>query len=461
MDMVFGNFGDDDCGLGNPLDNLPQSRANECLDKGDLEGFCDIFESLPRPLDESTTYGFLHRCMDASVAVLQEIWASGTPLAKREWGMYVRYLEEAVEKDRADVLEWLRQTFFPSEDALQGILEMALLGGALSCVESLLPKKERWEASKPILMGWASQYTGNPTFDACVAAMAPYFLCDPQCKEDKTPYHPMITMNLAVQYPKCVSACSPCVNYLIARGDLSPKELDREIDCLSMITTALMDVSPVTPMPNATVQVGRHSTHMRLDLPEPTYAQVATTLDALLTHYPQVLKKWKARSLVAALALVERPQPLMLAWAQRLTGKNLVIMDYGMPWIDRERWLPSFEEGKVYENNLLSRWEERMPKGLSPVISVSNFPRHADCKDFLAVCKVVGQPPADELSCLARAILDLESDDPCFLQAIAPGGVLHRERTNYLNWLAEEGTDHRAHYLTTLTQFKEGKSYDL
>lgn len=192
-------------------------------------------------------------------------------------------------------------------------------------------------------------------------------------------------------------------------------------------------------------------------LPHIHYQEIAHFLNALLDKFPHFIKRQKARSLLVALALVDDPCPTILARAQALTGKQLVLDDLDFPWFEPMEG----QNTSLLQHSFYCHWTERLPSRLSPVFRYSAFEARHALEGLLTHSRPIGTPPKHYLSTLGEAIFELPEDHPLFDAALAEGGLLHKELNNFLIWLDYKRSTHRSRYLKAISTLEGGNDYEL
>lgn len=425
----------------NIFENKQLSPIIESMTHGQVQEVKEKLSALDQPLDQRGTYRLLTRCEEMPLAVVEQIVALGDPLDTLDEDDIFSLCNRYIQNDRADLLAYVFQHKLPAPYQLQQLLEKATLHASPSCLKLIITKPCQWQLNSTLRQAWVCIYGGNPTLDACIALLAPYFMdIDPH---EKIPLHPKLTPQDL--YFRCSAYSLGKFIATIPAGTTPKWLLGRFHDAsFAAIKTHIEDPQFCNHRDFDGVFL---SDRWIQPIPYPDMCQLmASAIDRL----PHLLRNRKIRSLITMLALNKNPDPAIVACARALPGKALVIQNSGDMWIE--------------EDGLLSRWKDIMPEKLVPTISRNEhyIGLHTNTlSQWLSLCKVSGAIPKGYISILATTVLELDHSNPTFLQALQPNGILHQERKALLSSLQEENTIKHENYLLILSMLSEGADYAL
>lgn len=398
----------------------------------------------------------------------------------------IRALSYLIKDDEADLFMCYLEKLDVPTDRYMDLLQISVAYLATDCMERLFALEYDWILSPCIYYGWVTQNLGVPKADSCARQIAMHFLPkevkDALRPEDPTPY-PM-------HNPKSMFAelaffgtskeffldyiafflSTPVMNHWIKNDLLEKFELNQLPEILEKgFHEAVVTMGggmrgeenggKTLGFSWYVEDIGFNTYYDSYAFKQtfPHYENLANVMECVLETYPDMIKKESVRSVVASMALVDRPTEAMLKRAANFTGKRLIIKDLLLPWFD---WSPC-QDRQLVEGDLFSRWEERMPKKLKPAFKHNDFSISLDVESWLEKCEVVGAPKGDSVTTLALSLIMLPCDSPCFLEALQEGGILHQQREKYWEWINVRKSDHRGHYLASITHLKESKTYEL
>lgn len=386
-------------------------------------------------------------------------------------------LQFFVEIDDWDSFQTLFDHFELPESSYQGFAHYAASQLSLGCLRSLFALDISYKLTPELYYHWVIQGLGNPRVDECARIIASQFTeWDP---EEPTPFplnDPVEICHYGSCPMDCLKAllCTPYMEHCLKQDFFYDFHMVAFLELLSVhFYRAVKPGLYISPsgfeatgvLPYNTLHYGAtlkdttylHFNFFPMELEDPTYEQITHLTNLILDKFPHLVKRVVTRSLLVSLALVDEPCPRILERVQKLTGKQLAITDLDLPWFE-------FHEGQntsLVKDTLYANWKERIPPKLYPVIRYSNFKLRHKPVGFLAHCTLLGSPNKVHLSDLGAAIFDLPLNHPLFESSLEEGGVLHRERTNFLLWLERRRTSHRGHYLKAISILQGGNDYEL
>lgn len=386
-------------------------------------------------------------------------------------------LHESAQYHQPDKMKWLLEQLpsevIEGENLLIRLMEVSLLYSSLDCIEYLLPLKEKWELTPMIGFVWALKDCANPLLDACIKKISPYF------NPDSDSAYPASLNFSSASWQKDVSDSDSCVQFLgTGRVDCSPLQRMAYFALTPFMTHCLEEDKLNKQEAKLLVTAMIYHAQSLMKNAKPSFQPEFTIIHGILDNAPEIYqndqrlnenfllllekfphfltKNEEARCLLTALALTQDPHPEILALAENLTGTQLVITNYEFPWFG---YYCAFGD---LENQLFSRWEERMPAKLKPVIKYKDFQGDMfTVTDWLERCEVVGKPPKNKLSSLAQLLIEFPSDSPYFIEQLKPNGILSRERKLVFQRLFANKREYRSHYLMALAVLQEENKYEL
>ncbi len=467
--------------------NIAVNRCEKYLSSGEYEKFLQVFKE---DLHPSQRHGYLsnmfrnkhlpHTAMKPLFTFL------GVEIDWVEEEHLFQVYQRVLEQDDVETLIWILSERADAFLLYQELLESALFRGAVRCLAHLVTLEYLWELTSNIALIWASQQCGEPNIDQCIALIAPLFL-PPAVLENldpfaTIPYPEEMTLDL-IAGEKPGRSGREAISYLLAttpfmRHSLQTSQLTQQntLDlALALEQRAQLILSQEGRFEGDKVHCSVAGQSFTIWDNPGELEQVVETLHLLLTQHPKILRRQGVRCTVVALALVAKPDPRMVEWAQKLPGKQLVICNYNFPWFILDfsgnletDYNPSYfvaTTGAIQEvvgvSGLMAQWETRMPSHLYPVIHRDKFPFNEPAMIWLEYCKVIGEPKSHELSTLGYLLVQYDYDHPVFLDALKPGGVLEVEREAYFHWLSENGEKRRGHYLMSISLLGKENNYAL
>ncbi len=361
------------------------SRRKELFSPADAYRLC--LEAIQARLTPRAIAALLDHCPPAEAFCLpQESWTG--------FSSHLRALtEEACRYSRADVLDQLlRRGADPlSPSSCGSLLTTAILLGSLPCTRRLL-QEERLDTT--MTRGLLELWAGSPA-----ARSSAVYRC------------------LRLAAPRLTGRTYPRRGLVPLLLQLRPEHAAAAGN-LPLFCRICQSPDPVTEEEGEAAVNGLFSCGAPL-------TQLSRPLDALFTACPGLLRRPPAQRLLFLCRLFAPLEaPLLDPWLARLPQRQIPLWEDsalgGMDWLD-------FLE----EEGLLTRYQRLAPLPVIPVLD-RNAPlplrwnRSAGVSQLLRLCPVQGEPPAGELSALARDVLSCAGEKLVQAQLL-PGGFLTRE----------------------------------
>lgn len=392
-------------------------------------------------------------------------------------------LAHVIEEDDVDRLAFFLKEFEIPEEDYYDLLAIAISYLASECLEHVLSLRDHWVMTPILYYGWVTMNLGVPKADICAKRIAMHLLPkevkDQLRPEDPTPYpmdspkemfEQLASEQSVNSFQNCMNffLCTPTMKHWLENDLLEKKELDK---IPTLLQVRFCDIL-LAKQPRNIQDGGRKlyftwalkadpfanfETSYKFEQPYTYTDQLSDFTECLLSRHPHMEKRDKVRSLVASLALLDRPTEGMAKRGKELKGKRLILRMLELPWAE----MMEDQEEDLVSGTLLDNWEERMPAKLVPVFKHDDFISGYSAEAWLDKCDVVGEHKGEKLSHLGEALLQLPSDSSYFLEALQEGGIIYQQRKQYWAWINERKSIYRDHYLASITHLKEYKTYEL
>lgn len=285
---------------------------------------------------------------------------------------YTLLEQEAIRRDRCDILRLLLERDLCSDDAFPQLLENAVYCGSVACTHDLLQRSDApltFTLDFFLLWGMLGM---NPEQDRCLRLIAQKMLHRPIPSEEEIPLPPGLTVRHAVFRDNWA-----LINRICREGSVDRKDGEAVIR------------------------------HILRQYDSPGEAEQAELLDNLFTACPALLRCQFPRYALAVTMLTggSETQKRLRPHLDAMPGKQIHLFPDGplepcIDWIGRD--------------GLLTHWDRVLGKEYTPVIKRN----HRLCSSFFQQegwdhalenlfcrCRVIGKPTSGKVSPLAKEIL--------------------------------------------------------